>query len=113
MDYKFMNHGGQERDTRQYALNKEEFKDRLFTPKQLADYLCSSVQALSQYRALGIGPTYFKIGKMVRYPLSEVNKWLEQIRVLKYALAYAPSGNILFEYTLPRVGGFLYPYNPF
>ena len=80
MDYQFMNHGGQERDTRQYALNKEAFKDRLFTPKQLADYLCSSVSALSQYRALGIVPAYFKIGKMVRYPLSEVNKWLEQKR---------------------------------
>lgn len=80
MDYQFMKHGGQERDTRQCALNKEALKDRLFTPKQLADYLCSSVSALSQYRALGIGPTYFKIGKMVRYPLSEVNKWLEQKR---------------------------------
>ena len=78
MDYQFMNHGGQERDTRQCALNKEAFKDRLFTPKQLADYLCSSVSALSQYRALGIGPEYFKVGKMVRYRRSDIDKWLEQ-----------------------------------
>lgn len=36
---------------------------------------------------------------------AQKDAWMEQIRVLKYALAYAPSGSILFEYTLPRVGG--------
>lgn len=52
--------------------------DRIFTPKQLAKYLETSVSALSQYRALGIGPVYLKIGRMVRYRLSDVNEWLRQ-----------------------------------
>ena len=80
MDYQFLNKGGQERETRPYDSNEDIFEDRLFTPKQLAEYLCSSVSALSQYRALGIGPVYLKIGKMVRYRLSDVNEWLEQKR---------------------------------
>lgn len=52
--------------------------DKIFTPKQLAKYLETSVSALSQYRALGIGPVYLKIGRMVRYRLSDVNEWLRQ-----------------------------------
>ncbi|MDE5616071.1 MAG: helix-turn-helix domain-containing protein [Alphaproteobacteria bacterium] len=52
--------------------------DKIFTPKQLAKYLETSVSALSQYRALGIGPVYLKIGRMVRYRLSDVDEWLRQ-----------------------------------
>jgi len=59
-------------------LNEHGNLDRFFTPKQLAAYLGSSVSALSQYRAQGIGPAYYKIGRAVRYRLSEVNEWLEQ-----------------------------------
>ena len=59
-------------------LNEHGNLDRFFTPKQLAAYLGSSVSALSQYRAQGTGPEYYKIGRAVRYRLSEVNEWLEQ-----------------------------------
>ena len=52
--------------------------DKIFTPKQLAKYLETSVSALSQYRALGIGPVYLKIGRMVRYRLSDVDEWLRK-----------------------------------
>lgn len=52
--------------------------DKIFTPQQLAKYLETSVSVLSQYRALGIGPVYLKIGRMVRYRLSDVNEWLHQ-----------------------------------
>lgn len=52
--------------------------DKIFTPQQLAKYLETSVSALSRYRALGIGPVYLKIGRMVRYRLSDVNEWLCQ-----------------------------------
>ncbi len=53
-------------------------EDKIFTPRQLTAYLETSVSALSQYRALDIGPTYFKIGRMVRYRLSDVEVWLNQ-----------------------------------
>lgn len=36
---------------------------------------------------------------------TQKDAWLEQIGILKRALSYNPDGNILFEYTLPRVGG--------
>lgn len=52
--------------------------DKIFIPKQLAKYLETSVSALSQYRAPGIGPVYLKIGRMVRYRLSNVDEWLRQ-----------------------------------
>ena len=82
MEHEFLNYGGMEREPNYKLINIKEdvLKDRLLTPRETAAYLGSSVSALSQYRALGIGPAYFKIGKMVRYPLSEVNKWLEQKR---------------------------------
>ncbi len=63
-----------------YFVNENGDHDKLMTPRQLAQYLESSISALSQYRALGIGPEYFKIGKMVRYRKSDVDKWLEQKR---------------------------------
>ena len=63
--------------------NENGEKDKLMTPRQLAQYLESSISALSQYRALGTGPEYFKIGKMVRYRKSDVNQWLEQQRIGK------------------------------
>ncbi len=53
-------------------------EDKIFTPRQLAAYLETSVSALSQYRALGIGPIYLKIGRMVRYRQSDVEAWLNQ-----------------------------------
>lgn len=36
---------------------------------------------------------------------TQKDAWIEQIRLLRRALAHAPCGSILFEYTLPRVGG--------
>lgn len=71
--------GGMEREPNYKLINVKEdvLKDRLITPRETAAYLGSSVSALSQYRALGIGPLYFKIGKMVRYRISDIDKWLE------------------------------------
>lgn len=80
MEHEFLNCGGMERDTNYKLINVKEdvLEDRLLNPRETAAYLGSSVSALSQYRALGIGPEYFKIGKMVRYRKSDINKWLEQ-----------------------------------
>ena len=80
MEQEFKKNWGMERDTSCYFINENGEKDKLMTPRQLAKYLESSISALSQYRALGTGPEYFKIGKMVRYRKSDVNQWLEQQR---------------------------------
>ena len=81
--------GGQERDTRQYALNKEAFKDILFTPKQLADYLCSSVSALSQYRALDVVDTILEENEPANYTDKH-----EIVRILKAAVDNGANENM-------------------
>ena len=48
------------------------------TTKQLAEYLGISESLLHTYRADGIGPVYLKLGKLVRYRLDDVEKWLEE-----------------------------------
>ena len=83
MEQEFKKNWGMERDTSCYFINENGEKDKLMTPRQLAQYLGSSISALSQYRAQGTGPAYYKIGRAVRYRLSEVNKWLEQQRIGK------------------------------
>lgn len=83
MEHEFLNYGGMERETKHTFIKADYLEDRLLTPRQTAAYLCSSVSALSQYRALGIGPAYHKIGKMARYRISDINKWLEEKRSRK------------------------------
>ena len=77
MEHQFLLNGGMEREIDNTSLDEDIQELRLLKPKQAAAYLGSSVSALSQYRALGIGPEYFKIGKMVRYRISDIDKWLE------------------------------------
>ena len=79
MGHEFLKYGGMDREPSYELRNIKEdvLKDWLLTPRETAAYLGSSVSALSQYRALGIGPLYFKIGKMVRYRISDIDKWLE------------------------------------
>ena len=83
MEHEFLNYGGMEREETDYRfinVKEDVLENRLLKPREAAAYLGSSVSALSQYRALGIGPLYFKIGKMVRYRISDIDKWLEEKR---------------------------------
>ena len=80
MEHEFLNYGGMKREETDYRfinIKEDVLEGRLLKPRETAAYLGSSVSALSQYRALGIGPLYFKIGKMVRYRISDIDKWLE------------------------------------
>lgn len=81
MEHEFLNYGGMEREETDYRfinIKEDVLEGRLLKPREAAAYLGSSVSALSQYRALEIGPEYFKVGKMVRYRRSDIDKWLEQ-----------------------------------
>jgi len=40
-----------------------------------------ALQTLRNYRAKGIGPVYCKIGRSVRYPLTDLIRWLESHRI--------------------------------
>ena len=57
--------------------------DKLVTPKEVAAYLRVSEGMLYDYRAMGIGPNYIKLGKerLVRYCQSDVDAWLAKQKI--------------------------------
>jgi hypothetical protein len=48
----------------------------LLTPRETAKHLRCSERKLERHRLVGDGPPFVKIGTAVRYPLSELEKWL-------------------------------------
>lgn len=53
----------------------------LLNAKQLAEKLGNSVGTLNYWRYMGQGPKFIKIGRNVRYRVSDVEAWLtEQTR---------------------------------
>ena len=54
-------------------------EDKLMTSKEVAEYLGVSEGTMYEYRALGTGPTYIRLGgRLVRYHLSDVKAWLDK-----------------------------------
>jgi excisionase family DNA binding protein len=53
--------------------------NKLWGPKELADYLGVPVQTIYQWRTKGYGPRGRKVGKHVRYRPVDVEKWLETL----------------------------------
>lgn len=54
----------------------------LWTPAEVADYICVPVGTLANWRSAGSGPDYLKIsGSVVRYLPEDVNAWLLTRRV--------------------------------
>ncbi|WP_407568256.1 helix-turn-helix domain-containing protein [Arsenicicoccus dermatophilus] len=51
--------------------------DPLWTPKQLAEYLCIPVQTLYDWNWKGAGPTPIKVGRHLRYRESDIMAWLD------------------------------------
>lgn len=49
----------------------------LITIPQLAKLLGVAVATIHYYRAHGLGPRAIKLGRLVRYRISDVEKWLE------------------------------------
>lgn len=52
--------------------------DTLLIPQELADMLQVPLQTLGQWRYLGRGPAYIKVGRHVRYRSVEVEQWLDR-----------------------------------
>lgn len=49
----------------------------LATPLEVATFLQKPVGTLRQWRHLGIGPQYMKIGRDVRYRWDAIERWLD------------------------------------
>jgi predicted DNA-binding transcriptional regulator AlpA len=48
------------------------------TPESTADYIGRPKATLAQWRWLGRGPRFIKIGGSVRYRKSDVDRWLDE-----------------------------------
>jgi hypothetical protein len=53
-------------------------RDYLLTPRETTQYLRCSERKLERHRLVGDGPPFVKFGGTVRYPLSELEKWLAE-----------------------------------
>jgi len=53
----------------------------VLTPKEAAELLHTTTNALANQRWRGIGPPYIKAGKRIYYLLDDVNGWLDDHRV--------------------------------
>lgn len=51
---------------------------RMLDPKGLADYLDIPLSTVYQWRGRGLGPRGARVGRHVRYRLSDVEAWLNQ-----------------------------------
>jgi len=47
---------------------------------QVADMLCQSVRTIQKWRVTGNGPDFYKLGRSVRYRLSDVLAWADARR---------------------------------
>ena len=50
--------------------------ERLMNEQQVAEVLGRPPRTLRQWRYLGVGPRYLKVGAAVRYRPSDIEEWL-------------------------------------
>ncbi|WP_084647098.1 helix-turn-helix domain-containing protein [Parafrankia discariae] len=60
------------------GLNADE--KRLWTVRDLADYLGVPVNTIYKWRSMGEGPPAYKVGRYIRFDRREVDEWLEKRR---------------------------------
>jgi len=54
---------------------------RVLSPVAVSDKTGLTPKTLANWRVLGKGPTWFKIGRLVRYDEADVDAWLSRFRV--------------------------------
>jgi len=55
-----------------------ELPDRLLTVQDLAEYLGVPATTLYQWRYRREGPRGFRVGRHIRYQLTDVTEWIER-----------------------------------
>ena len=61
------------------------FADPLVTAGQAAAYLSVAESSLEKWRMHGRGPKYVKLGRAVRYRISDLNAWVSESTVASTA----------------------------
>ena len=54
--------------------------DTLFSPAELSEFLQIPEETLSKWRYRRTGPKFMRMGKHVRYRMSDVRTWMDSIR---------------------------------
>ena len=54
------------------------FPERLLTVQELADRMQVPVSTVYQWRKHGTGPKAYRIGKYLRFRVSDVERWIER-----------------------------------
>jgi len=55
-------------------------EDKLLEPGELAVRWGVTTRTLGIWRRKGMGPAYLQVGRTVRYQLSDVEKWEQEVR---------------------------------
>jgi excisionase family DNA binding protein len=58
-------------------VGRECGMERLLSTEEVAEVLGRPARTLRQWRYLGEGPRYLKVGATVRYRARDIEKWLE------------------------------------
>jgi predicted DNA-binding transcriptional regulator AlpA len=62
-----------------YQGDSAKGQDRLLNQNEVAAILCLSPKTLEYYRWKGGGPNFVKMGKLVRYRESEVQRYIQSL----------------------------------
>lgn len=62
-------------------IRQEVMDDELLNTRETGKYLKRPAGTLSQWRYLGRGPAYIRVGREVRYRKSDLDAWLEANRI--------------------------------
>lgn len=70
-------------------MQKEEFRtDRLMDQGDVADMLGISTKTLENWRWRKTGPRYFKIGRLARYRMADVQEFIQTLIEQEVAQAH-------------------------
>jgi hypothetical protein len=58
-------------------MNKEMKSTVLLTEKEVQEYYKINVNTLQRNRSVGLGLPYVKLGRLVRYKVSDIEKYLD------------------------------------
>ena len=58
---------------------------KYLTPVDVEEMLGVKQQTLAHWRSQGKGPQYIKVGKVIRYSLDELERWIQSHNVLTMA----------------------------
>ncbi len=61
---------------KEYVMEK-----KLLCPKDVEEIYSISIRTLANWRSLGKGPGYVKLGGKVLYPVYELQKWIRKCKV--------------------------------